>query len=500
MKTIKLYKYILLFFTITFLSSCEDEDTFAPEVIDTIIDGQTASSMSSFITDVLSREADNQGLIDLDATPTQTEINEVVNTIMSQIQNGELTLELTEETPFFGYVISSDESGNFFEELIIQDVNLDPTIGIKIMINENPLYTIYEFGRKIIVNANGLFLGINNGVLSIGGPTEVDGGGEIEVSKINPNILDTVIARTLEIATITPKEVDGFNVNDTIENIFVRLIDMQFPRESVFGENPVTFASEVGNRFQGERALRNCSVNCYVINLSTSSFANFKSVNLPSGQGSVDGIFARDFRNEKYIFKINGISNIIFENGEEGRCDPEIREVLNCNSTIDGNVTIYNEDFELFDSFVNEGWVNVNLCGSTLFEAGEYNGNNFVDVSGFRSAEIDIQTWLVSPSIDLDATTDEKLNLDIQANFDGGVVLSILVSTDFIDDVETATWLDTNTTIPNGPSGGFGNFSAVDPIDISCLEGTINIAFLYEGSDPNATTGYNIDNIVIKGN
>jgi len=42
-----------------------------------------------------------------------------------------------------GYVISSDEGGNFFEEIILQDKAENPTVGIKLLIDVNPLFTSY---------------------------------------------------------------------------------------------------------------------------------------------------------------------------------------------------------------------------------------------------------------------------------------------------------------------------------------------------------------------
>ena len=67
------------------------------------------------------------------------------------LQEGE-TVDLTESTQYVeGFVISSDESGNWFEEIIIQDNATAPTAGVRILIDESPLFTYYEIGRKIFV-------------------------------------------------------------------------------------------------------------------------------------------------------------------------------------------------------------------------------------------------------------------------------------------------------------------------------------------------------------
>src|SRR5699024_1645604 len=69
-----------------------------------------------------------------------------------------------------GYVISSDESGNFYQELVVQDRPRHPTAGIKIMIQADPLYTTFEFGRKIFVALDGFTIGFANGVIALGSP------------------------------------------------------------------------------------------------------------------------------------------------------------------------------------------------------------------------------------------------------------------------------------------------------------------------------------------
>ena len=67
-----------------------------------------------------------------------------------------------------GYVVSSDRAGNFFEELVIQDKAENPTAGIRILIDVNPLFTSYEFGRRVFIKLEGLSGGIENGVASLG--------------------------------------------------------------------------------------------------------------------------------------------------------------------------------------------------------------------------------------------------------------------------------------------------------------------------------------------
>jgi len=192
-------------------------------------------------------------------------------------------------------------------------------------------------------------------------------------------------------------------------------------------------------------------------------------------------------------------SVINFDN--EDRCDPDF---FFCDTESGGGSAFYSENFETHDSiedYEDEGWTNVNTSGgNTVWEIGNFNNSNYAQITGFNAGENDIDTWLVTPAINMDSTSGEELTMDIQSSYDNGTILSVLISTDFTGDVTTATWEILDINIPVGPSGGFGDFESVGPVNISCVDGDIHIAFLYEGSDPSATTRYHVDNIQLTGN
>ncbi len=109
------------------------------------------------------------------ANITGTEITiGALNNLLAQEQanngNSLLTFDGADGSYITGYVISSDQSGNYFEEIIFQDQPSSPTIGVKILIDENPLYITYEFGRKVYTKLAGLTVGLDSGVLTLGIP------------------------------------------------------------------------------------------------------------------------------------------------------------------------------------------------------------------------------------------------------------------------------------------------------------------------------------------
>ncbi|WP_431157241.1 DUF5689 domain-containing protein [Winogradskyella poriferorum] len=388
-----------------------------------------------------------------------------------------------------GYVISSDEGGNFFEELVIQDKAENPTAGVVVQIDTNPLFTLYEFGRKVFIKLDGLTIAEDNGVLQLG---KAAGNG---IEKIANSQRTEHIILDPEVATIIPLDVEISDFSNDLENLFIRLSDMQFNRNDVLGDNPLTFAAEDTDEFDGERTVESCANGTTVI-MSTSTFSDFKGLKLPANRGSISAVLTRDFFDDFYTIVVNSPEDINFDN--ENRCDPDF---LECTGASGGGSVIFEEDFEGFGTYASEGWDNINISGtSTDWFISSFSGNFYSRISAFSSGNAEANVWLVTPPVNMDATTGEEISFDIQSNFDNGTNLSVWVSTDYTGDPTTATWSLLDATIPVGPSSTFGNFETVGPVNISCVDGTAVFGFFYEGSDPSATTRYHVDNIVVTGN
>jgi len=234
--------------------------------------------------------------------------------------------------------------------------------------------------------------------------------------------------------------------------------------------------------------------------LQTSTFASFKSNVVPSGSGVFKAVLSKDYRSEFLVAIVNAPSDLDFTNTE--RCDPP---VLECGeNAVGGSVVLFEEDFENITSandITDAGWTNVNVNGgSTLYSSRSFSGNRYVQISAFRSNETPLETWLVTPEIDLDGTTDEELTFETNTGYDNGNALSTYVSSDYNGDVTTATWLRIDAALSSGPSGGYNSFSSSGSINISCLTGKLHVAFKYEGADGGVTTTFQIDNVKVTGN
>lgn len=395
-------------------------------------------------------------------------------------------------TWFEAFVISSDAGGNFYKELILQDKPENPTAGIQILLDDNSIFETFDMGRKVYVKLDGLSLGFNNGVLQLGIQNRGD------VVSIPNSMIGDFILRTEEKSEIVPLPMKIDDFSDELKNILVEINNIQFDPNLVKEDNRFSFASNPVDRYDGIRQMISCETEATTF-LSTSTFSNFKSLLLPVGSGSIEGILTRDFYDENYVIMVNSPDKLLM-NAE--RCDPEY---LDCgNSNPQNNRVIFEENFDGVTSNTtlnSRGWTNVNVSGGEKkFTPALSAGNRILRISAYNTIESPLESWLVTPGIDLTNSSDEHLIFDMLSSYDNGLLMKVFLTSDFTGDPGTTTWTELNANIPLGPSGSNSTIFRESKIDISCLEGEVWIGFRYLGSAPDKTTTYDLDNIRITAN
>ncbi len=476
MKTLPFYKLSLFLFLLLGMLACVNDDEF--EVPNT---------------EVIAPNINANDVIGI------TALNDLLLQEQTNTNNPDAVLTLLETGKYItGYVISSDEAGNFFEELLLQDAPSNPNRGVKILIDVNPLFTTFEFGRKIFVKLDGLTVGINSGVLSLG-IRDGNGLGKIaEASQFDFLIRDAVVE------TIEPLPINISDFNDEKTNLYVRLSDVQFHRFEVGGEEPKTFAAEPTDQFDGERLLESCAEGI-TTTFSTSTFADFKAVLLPRGRGDLDGILSYDFFGEAYNINVNNPSTIYFES--EARCDPN-EITCGISETTGSNIlfTDFFEDQSPGDPISGNGWTNHIEAGTQLWEAFTSTGSSpslgiSARIDSFGSGDESSVAWLITPQINFDGQEGETLNFKTSNSFADGSMLEVFFSNDWNGNPETiatATWdllSDAYVVQDNDP---FANWLSSGNVSLSCVTGNGYIAFRYVGSGEEAFDGtYEFDEIVV---
>lgn len=383
------------------------------------------------------------------------------------------------------YVISSDETGNFYKSLVIQDTPENPTAGVAISTESTNLYTKYEPGRKIYFRVDGLYIGEYAGLPTIG----IQDGDE--VGRINIDDFNSRILRSMEKVEIIPRlvqiaEVNDRNTNSDYLNTLIKFENVQF----LDGLAGIAHYGNPNNTFSVNRRIENCDEE--FITLRTSGFSDFKGLLLPEGNGSLIAILSR-FNNDTQIF-IRDIDDVEM-NGE--RCDQG-----------GGGTNFelpFSEDFEGHNSgndipFNIEGWTNINVNGrSKVFVVLEFNSNNYTQITAKNSGENPCEVWLVTPKLILPNGSSPKLSFDTNDGYYNGEALSVKISVNFTGDIGVANWSNLNANISKGHTQGYGSeFTPSGDIDLSAYAGqVVNVAFRYLGSSNGIKTTYQIDNILV---
>lgn len=192
-----------------------------------------------------------------------------------------------EEIYIKGRVVSSDETGNIYKSLVIQD----ETAALALSINQNSLYTTYRLGQEIVIKATGMYIGKYNGLQQLGYPEWYAQGNAWEATFMAPELFQE------------HAELNGFPQTSKIDTLAVSLGSLPSDpqglckwQSQLVRLDDVTFTEADGQMvFAGDDASANRTLqdlNGNTIIVRNSNYADFRSEKLPVGQGSVVGILS----------------------------------------------------------------------------------------------------------------------------------------------------------------------------------------------------------------
>eukprot|EP00903_Cladosiphon_okamuranus_P000114 g114.t1 len=162
---------------------------------------------------------------DFDEPPVRVLPSLEANATIKQVKDlhtlGSNATEITEDWIIAGTVVADDESGNLYQQLVIED----ESAGVIIRLGNTGLYTLYPVGTEVFVRLQGLYVNDFNNLYQIAGD---ETGGLIP----SPLIGEYVVAGETKEVTPTPTSLEEiFASQATFDNLLSRLIsleDMQF--------------------------------------------------------------------------------------------------------------------------------------------------------------------------------------------------------------------------------------------------------------------------------
>jgi hypothetical protein len=228
------------------------------------------------------------------ATLTIAEFKSKYNTDFAQI---------TAPVILKGVVNATDETGNIYKRLYLQD----ETGGIEISIDASNLYTKYRVGQEIFIECQDLYVGKYSGVLQIGYPYLKNG---VETIGRMPEI----VAKSHIFLNGTPDKNVTPTVVNSISELTESMLDKVITIKGIFFTNggKESFASKTkttSQEFTDSKGIKGI--------IYTSNYATFAQNILPKGLGTITAILS----------SYNGTWQLIIRDKNDiGTFDPSVTE------------------------------------------------------------------------------------------------------------------------------------------------------------------------------
>jgi len=470
MKTKNIFKVVVVSLFIGMFTACvQDDDYSVPTDLGVIENGR------------------------LDALLNSGSQEKTIQQVKDMFVPGEVH-EITSDIYVKGYVVSSDETGNFYKEFYIQDDPTNPTAGIKVMLNVSDAFGKYNLGREVYINLKGLYVGeANSGdqVIAIGWAVDF---ASTELEEISEARSERQILRSDVTMEITPLSVSFTQINTTHIGMFVSVENAQFPLNIAGSASYVSVLDDYDTTLTMEA----CEGFGYAnFKLETSTFANFKDVTIPANAGTIAGIVSMDYDGDNIVMVLNSTDDV---NMNDTRCTP---------LDINDFTSLFMEDFESMtnNTDVNgNGWTNYAEAGGNLWEVKTTSdsgnpGSKIAEIGAYNSNDNSNIAWLISPVIDLDAQGIEFLTFETSNSFADGSELEVLISTNWDGtqgNIATATWITLPAAIVDD-SQFYQDWISSGSIELTAYTGNAYIAFKYVGGDDgtNIDGTYQLDNFNI---
>lgn len=380
-----------------------------------------------------------------------------------------------------GYVVSSDESGNFYNTISIQDKASNPTVGLQIETRKVNNYTDMPVGAKIRIKANGLVLGLDRGTIKLGSADPNYPIGRIPDVQFRNHISGVCDNGKMIVEKIVPLELANLREarNPKYINMLVSVPNVQFS-DSELGKTMINLNPSDDT----DRTIEDNFGNTTVIR--NSGFSTFGAQPVPTGNGKITFVVSR--YNNNYQMLIRDMKDISFTNQRYDA--PALGGTeLNYTGTLAENFESYEIGLNTFPAYINDA-----TFGSRYWQVKQFSKNKFIEFTAFGGTG-NFQGYFIVP---VDFTAANTLSFRVNSRYYKGNVLKVFTSTTYKPNEtiksEQLTDITSSFNIPS--KEGFVN-AGTHSFPTS-LQGKGYILFRYEGAGNGVTTTIQIDDISIK--
>lgn len=366
-----------------------------------------------------------------------------------------------------GKVVSSDEEGNIYKNLMIED----ETAGLTVSVDQTKLYQSYKIGQEVTINCTGLYMGAYGYCMNLGY--------EPQTGKSNPGRIPEDIFAAHAYAYGIPANVEPQVL--TIEEIAPLQSKPASPEAMALMSRYVEFEDLEFENAGEPLAVQGGSTSRYAVDaegnrlqLYNSGYSSIWANVLPSGKGNVSGILS--FYNREWQLLI--ISMDSFQDFTGGFVAVE---------------TIFSESFasESKDFTIE----NINLGGQDYVWSFD-SRYSCMKASGFVGSNHNTSSRLISPEIDLSGYATARASYDQACNFFSSLETAKKEAA-FEVSVDGGEW--TTLEVPSFTDYASWNFKSSGNIDLSAYVGKkIRLAFHYSSTSAKAGT-WEVKNFKVSG-
>lgn len=209
-----------------------------------------------------------------------------------------------------GYVISSDEGGNFYKKIYIQ--NADKNQGLSVAIDKSGLYTEFPVGAKVQLRLKDLTTQLNNSAIEVGHGTYTAKSGRKGVAAMaeaiyKKHLFDTGERKTVAELAKVSNSIQEVSTEAHVDQL-ITLKGVHFPTDAV-GKTLYDKSNALG----GATNYKLTDANGKTIIFRTSSYAKFKDEKVPAGEVEVTGVLTKF--NKDYQFMISNYADLVVKGG-----------------------------------------------------------------------------------------------------------------------------------------------------------------------------------------
>lgn len=383
--------------------------------------------------------------------------------------NGYILIE--NDQIFDGYVVSSDENGNFYKTISFQDSPENPTAGLQMEVDKASNYADFPVGTHIRINAKGLRLGTDRGVVKIGSVDPTYAIGRIP-STLVPRYLSGVCdGNVLDVTKIVPKQLANLNEAKKVENInfLVTVPNVKFADNEI-GKTYIDYVAGAG--IDTDRNIEDFTGGTTV--LRNSGFSSFGSQIIPNKSGDLTFVVSRYNNNWQMI--IRNLNDVNFTENL-----PDVLFSDNFSGTLTGK------------------WDPVSVTGAQVWEIRNFgNPAPGAYMNGFAGGAQNNEDWLISKPFDLTGYTDVNLSFDTDMNF-SGPALQVYVTDNYTGNPTTTTWTLLPATFDTVLSWNTWTNSGLVSLNQVANKNNVRIAFKYMSSPSAGASTWELDNVNVKG-